>query len=194
VGTASVKGGQFAGFVWDTTGNPVLLPPLRGGTGTTASAINADRVILGASDSPNGWVSVLWRYNGSGWIPRPITGGINALALDDGATVVGQTAGQASFGTPHHAGFFAVGVQSYAAAVTRNGKVAVGPAWYPVTGPASGGNSFVADRSGAVTMLPIPNSWWTKVTARSINSCGLVVGSLTFNSMATRPAYWDPGC
>lgn len=193
VGTAIVRGGQH-GFVWDTTSRPIALPPLRGGYNTTASAINADRVILGASSSTNGWVPVLWRFNGSTWVPQAITGGINALALDDGITVVGQTAGQASFGKPDHAGFFAVGFQSYAAAVTRNGRVAVGPAWYPVPGPASGGNAFVADRSGAVTMLPIPNSWWTRVKAHSVNTCGLVVGSLTFNSMQEHPAYWNPGC
>ncbi len=193
VGTTFNKKGQFAGFVWDTTGQPVLLPPLRGGSSTQASAVNADRVILGSSDSQIGWVYVLWRFNGTTWVPRAISG-ISAFALDDGATVVGQTAGQASFGTPHHAGFFGVGLQSYAVAVTRDGKVAVGPAWYPVTGPAAAGNSFVADRSGAVTILPTPNSWWTTVTARSINSCGLIVGSMKFNSMSPHPAYWNPGC
>lgn len=193
VGSAYTKTGQFAGFVWDTTGSPVLLPPIRGGAGSQAFAVNADRAILGSSDSPNGWTYVIWRFNGTTWVPRAITG-ISALAIDDGMTVVGQTAGQASFGTPNHAGFFGVGFQSYASAVTKDGKVAVGPAWYPVTGPASSGNSFVADRSGAVTILPTPNGVWTTVTAKSVNTCGLVVGSMKYNSMASHPTYWNPGC
>lgn len=193
VGTAIKSGGQFA-FVWDTTTGPVILPPLRGGTNSTAAAITADRIILGASSSTSGWQYVLWRFNGSSWVPTPITGGISALAIDDGNTVVGQTAGQASWGKPNHAGFFGVGFQSYASAVTKDGWVAVGPAWSPVPGPAASGNSFVADRSGAVTMLPIPNFFWTTVTARGVNKCGIVVGSMTYNSMAAHPAYWDPGC
>lgn len=193
VGTAIKAGGQY-GFVWDTAGGPVLLPPLRGGTNSNAFAITADRIILGASSSSSGWQYVLWKYNGSTWLPTPITGGISALAIDEGNTVVGQTAGQASWGKPNHAGFFGVGFQSYASAVTKDGWVAVGPAWSPVAGPASSGNSFVADRSGAVTMLPIPNFVWTTVTARGVNKCGVVVGSMTYNSMAAHPTYWDPGC
>ena len=193
VGTAIVNGGQF-GFVWDTTSKPVKLPPLPGGLNTTASAVNADRIILGASSSRAGWTSVLWRFNGSVWVPTAITGGINALALDNATTVVGQTAGEASWGKPNHAGFLGVGVWSYATAVTSNGRVAVGNSFYPVLGPTGANNAFVADRSGAVTMLPIPSSWWTAATGRGVNSCGLAVGSLTFNSMGAHPASWNPGC
>ena len=193
VGTALAKGGQF-GFVWDTTGKPKLLPPLPGGLYSTASAVNADRVILGASSSLTGWMSVLWRFNGAVWVPTPITGGINALALDDGSTVVGQTGGKASWGRPNQAGYFSVGVWSYANAVTRNGWVAAGNSFYPVPGPTGADNAFVADRSGNLTMLPIPNSWWTAASGRGVNGCGMAVGSLTYNSMGSHPAYWNPGC
>ncbi|MGQ0649290.1 MAG: hypothetical protein ACT4P7_17195 [Gemmatimonadaceae bacterium] len=156
VGT-EIRNGVTHAFLWEPSGALTYLPPLAGGTATYAIAINNNDVILGSSSSSSGWFPVLWRWSGSAWRAHAITGGINALALDDRRMVVGQTANEASWGIPDHRGYFGVGVYSHATGVARDGSAAIGESSYPVTGPATR-NAWVADRSGNVTFLPIPNS------------------------------------
>src|SRR5690606_37618434 len=120
VGTITAKGLTY-GMVWDFSGlvgtQLTILPPLPGGRSTSARAINNDWIILGESDSRNGWVQVIWQRSGSGWAPRQVTGGIFGFDIDAGTGIVGGTSNRASFGDPHHAGFFATAGVSLAWAV-----------------------------------------------------------------------------
>jgi hypothetical protein len=194
VGTILRNGVQYA-FLWDPIAGskPTMLPPLPGGAASYAIAINSRNVILGSSSSSTGWSSVLWRLSSGGWVPRPIMG-LNALALAEGNVVVGQTANEASWGKPDLVGNFGVGVYSHATGVAPDASVAVGRSSYPVTGPGSPHNAWVADRRGTVTLLPIANSLWQATFGAAVNTCGLAVGSYINFMGAQLPAYWDPGC
>lgn len=161
---------------------------------TQAIAINNRNVILGSSSSSSGWSSVLWTWNGVSWGVRAIRGGINALAQDDSRIVVGQTANQASWGAPDHVGSLGIGVSSHATGISPDGSAAIGESTYPVIGPGSPHNAWVADRAGQVTFLPLTNASWQQAFGRSVNSCGLAVGSHVDFSGRRLPAYWNPGC
>jgi hypothetical protein len=193
VGAISRNGLPYA-FLWDpmSGSKPTMLPALPGGVESYAMAINSRNVILGSSSTSTGWSSVLWRLSGGVWIPRPILG-INALALAEGNVVVGQTANEASWGKPDHAGNFGVGAYSHATGVAPDASVAIGRSSYPVTGPATQ-NAWVADLRGSLTFLPIANSLWQATFGAAVNTCGLAVGSYINHTGARLPAYWNPGC
>ncbi len=203
VGTIS-RGPTEYGIVWDLNGlvgTPVtFLPPLPGGRGTKAVAINNDWLILGESELKSGWVPVLWRRSGTGWVPKPINGGILGLDIDAGAGIVGATGFRASFGDPDHAGYFATIGPSLAWAVSDIGvatgdDAASSPGWPQYTA------AFVADRGGAFTVLPMPSNpngfAWRASYGYGINSCGVVVGTgwaFPGHPYTAQPIVWDPGC
>lgn len=203
VGTIS-RGRATYGIVWDQsglTGTPVtLLPPLSGGRSTLARAINNDWLILGESESSAGWQTVIWRRSGAGWAPKAVSGGITGYDIDAGIGIAGVTGGRASFGDPDHAGFFAALGPSMAWGVNDLG-VATGddagssPGWPQNTA------AFVADRSGAFTVLPMPSNpngfGWRASYGYGINSCGVVVGTgwaFPGAPYTAQPMVWDPGC
>jgi probable HAF family extracellular repeat protein len=204
VGTITTPQGFGKAFVWNPgTGAFDWLPPLSGGTNTTARAINNDRVVLGWSDT-NGGIgggTVLWQYNGSAWTVWQITSSASDIIgydIDGGYGIVGHTMQVASYGDPFHAGYFNVSSvgRSYATAVTGR-RVVTG--WdegvLPPGVPQSYGfgTAFVADRSGATTYLPYPVGNWTASAGYGLNDCGLVVGEVWTQS-GWYPAVWDPGC
>ncbi|MCC6316077.1 MAG: hypothetical protein IT361_00200 [Gemmatimonadaceae bacterium] len=203
VGQIERRGRSYA-YAWDVsgvTGKPLwFLPPLPGGRNTSAVAINADWIILGTSDGPAGWQSVVWQWNGSGWTPRAVNGGIFGNDIDSGFGIVGSTGSTASFGNPDHAGFFLTGASSMAWGVNARG-VATGDAVAASTGWPQNTGAFVADRGGNVTFLPLPTVVfgfaWRATYGYGINTCGVVVGTawgFPGHPYTAQPAIWDPGC
>ena len=204
VGTVTTPQGTGRAYVWTpSTGSLVWLPPLPGGSVTVARAINNDHIIVGYSDA-NGGIgggTVLWQDNGTSWVVYQVTSSASDIVgfdIDAGRGIVGHTMLVASFGDPHHAGYFSVSSTqpSYATAVTGK-QVATG--WdegvLPPGAPVSYGlgTAFIADRSGATTYLPYPVGQWRYSAGYGLNDCGLVVGEL-WRQGVWYPAVWDPGC
>ncbi len=203
VGTIQ-RGTAASGFAWDLMGvtpqSLHLLQPLPGGRNTRAYAISPDWIIVGESDAPLGWTSVIWKWDGSTWKVNAVQGGIVGFDIDGGVGIVGRTAGRASFGSPDHLGYFATLGPSTAWAVNARGvatgdDVGSSPGWPQNTA------AFVADRSGAMTVLPLPANpngfGWRASYGNGINTCGLVVGTLWAfpgHPYTAQPAVWDPGC
>ena len=196
VGTGTRGTTTFA-FVWDGVSAPVRLPFLPGGRSSYAVAISPDNVILGASDSPSGSTTVLWRQNGSGgWTPKAVSGGIAGRDIDTAYGIVGSTGSRASFGNPNHAGYFNTGAGE-ANAVSPSG-VATGTDAAGSPGWPTYWVAFVADRAGNTTHLPDPTGGGLvrATNGFGINNCGVVVGSVWVlgGFYTTNPALWDPGC
>jgi hypothetical protein len=120
--------------------------------------------------------------------------------IDAGMGIVGATAARASYGNPDHQGFFPTVGPSTAWAVNPRGvatgdDVASSPGWPQNTA------AFVADQSGAMTVLPLgnnPNGFaWRASYGYGINTCGIVVGTawpFPGNPYTVQPIVWDPGC
>ena len=198
VGTFYPPTGFGEAFVWTpSTGLLELLPPIPGGSNTSAFAINNDRIILGYSD---GW-TVLWQHNGTTWNVQNVAVWNQSIAGDDidsGYGIVGHTMYMASFGDPNHAGYFSMSSlgRSFATAVKGRGVVTgwdegVNPPGVPHS--YGFGTAFIADRSGATTYLPYPVGPWLASAGYGLNACGLVVGVL-YTNYAYHPAVWNPGC
>ena len=173
-------------FVWESrSGSFTALPFPSGARWTQAYGINNDMVIVGSSDVGG----VMWRQQASGWVAT-ILRRINPWAIDAGYGTVGQdrATSQPAWGKPNLAGWF--GVYGVANGINPDGTVSGEVSGVPGGLP----QPFVADRSGTITMLPLPPGYMQGIAYNSAR-CGLAVGAVYNQAIfAYEGVYWDPGC